>query len=117
MHLRLKELRKERDLTQKVICAEINCSIVAYSKYENGDVEPSIDVLNKLANFYGVSIDYLVGRDVVPSSALTDEEMKLIKKLRNSTDIVRDSAIDFVDLMDNNVRMHTAGRNTKNSDK
>ena len=61
--MRLKELRMQRKLRQQDVADAINCSQAVYSRYENGDREPSQDTLNRLADFFGVSIDYLLGRD------------------------------------------------------
>lgn len=60
--MRLKELRKERKLNQRAVADALNCSQSVYSRYENGSYEPPIDVLIRLADFYGVTLDELVGR-------------------------------------------------------
>lgn len=60
--MRLKELRKERKLNQQAVADALNCSQSVYSRYENGSYEPPIDVLIRLADFYGVTLDELVGR-------------------------------------------------------
>lgn len=59
---KLKELRKEKDLTQKEIANKLGVSRVAYTNWENGNREPNIERLVKLADYFDVSIDYLVGR-------------------------------------------------------
>lgn len=58
----IKNLREDRDLYQKDVAQAISVSRAVYSDYETGRVTPSIDVLIKLADFYNVSLDYLVGR-------------------------------------------------------
>jgi len=58
--MRLKDLREDRDYTQKQI-AEILCIRQnTYSQYENGQRQVPIDVLIKLSRIYGVSVDYLL---------------------------------------------------------
>lgn len=64
--MRLKELRTERGLSQKEVADALACSITVYSRYETGAREPSIDSLIRLADFYGVTLDELVGRTPVP---------------------------------------------------
>lgn len=64
--MRLKELRKERKLNQQAVADALNCSQSVYSRYENGSYEPPIDVLIRLADFYGVTLDELVGRTPIP---------------------------------------------------
>ena len=59
---RLKEIREDRDLLQKDIAQALGIKQQQYSEYELGSVLISIEKLNKLADFYNVSIDYLVGR-------------------------------------------------------
>lgn len=59
---RLKELRLSKSLKIKDVAFEIGLSLMAYNHYEWGDREPSIDVLNKLCDYFDVSSDYLIGR-------------------------------------------------------
>ena len=64
--MRLKELRKERKMLQRQVAEAINCSQAVYSRYENGEREPSKEILAALADLYGVSVDYLLGREESP---------------------------------------------------
>lgn len=59
---RLVSLKIERDLLQKVIAQENNISLRAYQYYERGERKPDSDTLIALAEYFDVSIDYLVGR-------------------------------------------------------
>lgn len=76
--MRLRELRKERKLLQRTVAEAINCSQAVYSRYENGEREPSNDVLATLADFYGVTIDYLLGRDDPPPPPRGPETQRVI---------------------------------------
>lgn len=109
MKLRLKEIRYNRGFTQKQIADQIGCSPGAYSKYETGDREPSIDILNRLADFYGVSVDYLVGRDVLEHRALTTFEKELVKRLQGSPDYVQRSIVDILAVLNHNYK-HSRNR-------
>ena len=60
---RLLRLRKEKGLTQEEVGARLSLSPQSVSKWENGTSLPEIDTLGKLADLYGVSTDYLLGRD------------------------------------------------------
>ena len=60
--MRLKELRKQRKLNQQAVADVLNCSQAVYSRYENGDREPPLEAIIRLADFYNVSLDELVGR-------------------------------------------------------
>lgn len=58
---RLKELRKESGLTQTQFAQKFNVSNGAVGMWETGKREPDIDTINRLANFFYVSVDYLLG--------------------------------------------------------
>ena len=60
--LRLKEIREDKDLLQKDIAKILNITQVQYSRYETGLRLIPLDKLNILADFYNVSLDYLVCR-------------------------------------------------------
>ncbi|PWI50197.1 helix-turn-helix domain-containing protein [Sulfoacidibacillus thermotolerans] len=59
---RLVELRKERSLTQKQLAQAIGANERGIRFYEAGAKQPTMDSLIKLADFFNVSLDYLVGR-------------------------------------------------------
>lgn len=61
--LRLKELRLQNKLTQQELGELVHVSKVSISGYERGDRSPDRDTLTALADYFGVSIDYLLGRD------------------------------------------------------
>ena len=63
---RLIDIRRSHGLTQKQLAAEINISEVALQNYEGGRRKPAFDVLISLADFFDVSLDYLVGRSDDP---------------------------------------------------
>lgn len=62
--MRLKQLRKQKKLTQEQIARIIHCSQSNYSKYEKEIIIPKIDTLSKLAKFYNVSLEYLCDIDI-----------------------------------------------------
>ncbi len=62
LHLVLKELRKNNNMTQTEIAKILNISQRTYSNYETGSREPSIDTLIEIADYYKISLDYLTGR-------------------------------------------------------
>lgn len=61
--LRIRELRLERDLTQKEVAEKISSTSKSIWAYENNIAIPPLDVLIKLANFFQCSIDYLTCRE------------------------------------------------------
>ena len=58
MKLRIRDLREDRDLTQKEVAAYLHCDQSLYSKYERGE--------RLLPHYYGVTLDYLTGRTDTP---------------------------------------------------
>ena len=62
MKLKIRDLREDRDLTQKQIAEYLLCDQSLYSKYEREERPLPLEYADKLADFYGVSVDYLIGR-------------------------------------------------------
>lgn len=62
----LRDLRLKRHLTQKEAAENFSISQQTYQKYESGKVEPPYDLLCDFADFYGVTTDYLLGREEAP---------------------------------------------------
>lgn len=59
---RLAELRKLHGYTQTFVAGKLDIKQPSYLRYENGNAEPSLINLVKLADLYDVSVDYLLGR-------------------------------------------------------
>ena len=59
---RLLSLRKEANLTQKELADKLQLNSVTYLYYEKGQREPPIDLLITFAEFYSVTVDYLIGK-------------------------------------------------------
>ena len=62
MYRRIRELREDNDLTQREVAEMLGMSQTGYSKYETGPNDIPTAILIKLADFYNVSVDYLLGR-------------------------------------------------------
>ena len=62
----LKEMRISFNYTQKQVASNIGITERKYQRYEANDQRPSFDILISLADFYNVSLDYLVGRTKNP---------------------------------------------------
>lgn len=62
MYRRIRDLREDRDLTQKEVAQLLGMSQTGYSKYETGENDIPTAVLIKLADFYQTTTDYLLGR-------------------------------------------------------
>lgn len=62
MELRIRDLREDRDIKQYEIAKYLMCDQSLYSKYERGERAFPLEYADRLADFYGVSVDYLLGR-------------------------------------------------------
>lgn len=63
---RLKKLRKKEKLTQKDIATFLNISQPAYQQFESGKKKMNLETMEKLADYFNVSIDYLLGKTDIP---------------------------------------------------
>lgn len=59
---RIKSLRIEASLSQMALAEKIESNQKQISKWERGQIEPNIDALTRLANYFDVSVDYIIGR-------------------------------------------------------
>ncbi|MDD3347135.1 helix-turn-helix transcriptional regulator [Oscillibacter sp.] len=64
---RVRDLREDRDKTQQAVAAFLNMHRSVYRRYESGERETPAWVVNKLADYYHVSTDYLLGRTDDPT--------------------------------------------------
>lgn len=101
----LKKLRNEAKISQKQLADAIGVSQQSINKYENHNIEPDIDTMIHIADFFGTSVDYLIGHtnirhkiETVHPSDLNTEEYgiiesyrKLSQKQKHSIGIIMDS--------------------------
>lgn len=73
----IKKLRSENKMSQNDIAARLSISRQAYSLYENGKREPSIDTIQQLAEIFNVSTDYLLGNSDKKEKPLVNEDKVL----------------------------------------
>ena len=87
---RLRELRKERDLSQKSLADAVGVDRTAIAKYETGASGAKAEMLEKLATFFGVTTDYLLGRSDIkspaPEASGTDDEAEIRRFLQQIKD-------------------------------
>ena len=74
MFLRLRDIREDADKTQDYMAKLLGCSQQTYSRYENGKVQMTYETMSVLADYFGTSVDYLLGR--------TDEKVPYPKSKR-----------------------------------
>lgn len=93
---RLKQLRIEKNLLQKDLAHFLAISTSAYGFYEQGKRQPDLDTLCKLANFFDVSIDYLLGRSPTYSTSseiakISEDETQLLARYRRMHEKQKDT--------------------------
>lgn len=83
---RLKELRKSRRLTQKDFAKQFNISQSGYARWESGKVKIDRNSLNSLAEFYNVSVDYILGEE--QSKSILSGNMLIIIKDNGEKEVI-----------------------------
>ena len=99
---RLKELRKNKALTQKQVAQAIGVSAQSYGYYENWINKPDPETLSLLADFFEVSVDYLIGRSddfgnitiAGTGAELPKDEQRLLSAFRSLSAIEKEKLID-----------------------
>lgn len=94
--MNLKALRAIKGVTQQEVCSYIGCSAVVYSRYETGEREPSLDMVVRLADYFGVTTDCLLGREAVAKMPLNDYEVSLLEAARCADQRARDDALNML---------------------
>ena len=77
---RLKELRKEKQLTQQKLADDLGVNRVNITRWEKGNIEPNLETLSLIASYFNVSTDYLIGiEDNPPIDHLKELDSKSIE--------------------------------------
>ena len=112
-NLRLKELRNQKKLTQADVAAHLQVARESYSRYESGEREMPYDSLILLAELFGVSVDYILGRDDKNPLVLDERETTIINTLR-TVDAAGESSFNLKELRDARKRpKHTSHANRR----
>lgn len=80
----IRKLRQDRGIGQLELGRRVGASKQSISNWENGNIMPSIDLLLRLADFFGVSTDYLLGREgqrTLDAVGLTDAQATHVQQL------------------------------------
>lgn len=95
--MNLKKLRQQENLTQEQVAKIINKTAVAYGYYESGRNEPDLKTLQKLADFYEVSLDYLCGRQYNNQIGyIPNDKRNLIKEILDLNEIEANEILQYV---------------------
>ena len=92
----LQDLREDRDISRKDLATVLNISVSTLGMYEQGRREPNIDMLIKIANYFDVSIDFLVGRSFKNEN---NEVLTEALHVKNQIDKLPQGYKDIIDFM------------------
>ena len=97
----LKKLRKSKKLTQETLAEFLGMSFQAVSKWERGETYPDITMLPVIAAFFGVTVDSLLGTDMIAKEAKIKEYSESYSRLWNerkiaeARDMLREATVEF----------------------
>lgn len=104
----LKLLRTEKNITQQALAEAVGTSQQAINKYENQPIEPDISMLCKIADFFDVSVDFLIGHTHIreknigiQESCLNDEEAGFLQLFRKLSSPVKMALYNLMQLLYN----------------
>jgi transcriptional regulator with XRE-family HTH domain len=98
---KLTQLRKKAKLTQEIAALKLEMPRSTYSNYESGKREPDFETTNKIAQFFDVSVDYLLGRTDDPTITLSDDAKSILEVLDLADDELKSRiglSVDGVEL-------------------
>lgn len=112
----LSKLRKERGLRQKDVAEALRIDRTTYVKYENGKSHPDHEMLKRIADFYGVSIDYLLNYQAIDmikhdspfDAPITFSELQFLDLYRSLNDSGKEKLLDYARYLSNNPDLQQA---------
>lgn len=84
------------NMTQREAAELLDCSLLAYGRYERGDREPSIEMLKRMSKVFDVSIDYIVGNIGSTTEPLSGNKKELLDAARSSDERAISDAIKIL---------------------
>ena len=94
--MNIKDIRIRKGLTQAEVASALGVSSVVYSRYETGTRQPSIEMLVQMADIFGVTVDYLLGRQDIEDSTLSDYELHLLIASRKADERAKQDALSML---------------------
>ena len=101
----IRNLRKSRNITQEQLAEAICVERSSIGKYETGTL-PSVDVLIRIADYFDVSVDYILNDTVITPSAFS----KRLKDLRNKRKLSQNDIADILNVKSNTISQYENGR-------
>lgn len=94
--LRIRQVRVEHKETQAEVAEAVGCSSVVFSRYENGQRQPPIEILISIARHFNVSVDYLVGNSEYTVPPLPVSETNLLRAWRCADKRAQQDAMEIL---------------------
>ena len=99
---RLKQLRKAKGVTQDSVASILGITRAAYTNIENGKRQPAFDTMETLADYFGVSVDYLLGRAELTENKINpipeDEvDSEILERFANLTPAQQEKVAAFIE--------------------
>lgn len=107
INAKLKHLRKQKGINQDEAAELLGVSLSSYQKYERekNSVTPSLEVLIKIADFYGVTTDYLLGREPLDNPLaglnITVNDVPLIEEYKKFPDYMKQMFVEAMERLSN----------------
>ena len=90
-------LRRQKNWSQEELASQIDASRIMIGKYERNENTPSVDVLLRLANAFGVSVDYILGEGI--NAAYDKEMMKRLEAVEELPPQEKNRIFHYIDLI------------------
>ncbi len=103
--IRLYELRAEKNLSQREMAKAMQVSQATYNNWENSKTQPSIEQLVSLADFFDVSVDYLIGRTTDEGFSSLPIENEILSSYRALDEEGREAIKHILQKMQNRIRL------------
>ena len=104
--LRIRELRIEADEMQKDLAKKLGIPANTFNQYETGKREPDFGTLKRIANYFGVSVDYLIGNDdkknkpsITKDEGLSEDALRVAEKFSRLTPEDQSKVEEYVALL------------------
>ena len=101
---RIKNLREDKDLTQKQLADALFMQLTQYRRYESGEREIPLELAISLSEFYNVPIDYIAGvsdKIIISDTALTADEANLLRNFRKLQRSDKKRLLEISEIMKN----------------
>ena len=122
---KLKELRRKHKITQEQLAKIINVERSSIGKYESTNTIPSKETLLKIAQYFNVSTDYLLGNEstqqkreskkTIETEKITEQEKTLLETFRSTTELGRQRIIQSALNIYDEIEKKNTSTNTRNS--